>query len=151
MQDSPDKEELLDAIARFLERDVRGALLSNASSRDRDAPAKSAQALAFRVLIAANLARIAAAEIRAEDEQDLAQLDRLRALLPSIAIDDVDLARRAGRREATLRLERALCDRLRAGSLEVDFRARAFVHLRETLREKLAIGNPRFDLRDEIE
>ena len=68
MSDRPDKEILLQAVARFLEREVKGAITD--------------PRLAFRVLIAANLTSIVAAESRGEEAQQQAELHRLRALLP---------------------------------------------------------------------
>ena len=71
MQNRPDKTDLLEAVARFLERDVK--------------PAIKDPSLAFRVLIAANLAAVVAGELRVEDAATGAELDRLRALLPELA------------------------------------------------------------------
>src|SRR4051812_30641733 len=70
MQDRPAKEVLLDAIASFLLTQVK--------------PAISDPALGFRVLIAANLATVVASEIRSGDEQNAAERERLRALLPEV-------------------------------------------------------------------
>ena len=58
MQDRPSKEALLDAVATFLLEKVR--------------PAIADPGLGFRVLIAANLASVAASEIRSEGTQDAA-------------------------------------------------------------------------------
>lgn len=87
MQDVPTTAELVAAVARFLTEDVR--------------PATQDNALAFRILVAANALRIAAAELTDPP--------------PEIDSDATE-------------------DALRAG-----------------LMARLALVNPRFDLRDDIE
>jgi hypothetical protein len=133
MQDRPEKEVLLDAIANFLINQVR--------------PAISDPGLNFRVLIAANLAVIAAAEIRGEETQDPAELNRLRALLADVPPVG-DLTTRTGRYEATRALNHALAEQLKAGKVGY---AQATAHLKQTLIEKLAVNNPRFETALEIE
>jgi len=132
MQDRPDKEVLLDALANFLLTQVK--------------PAIQDPGLSFRVLIAANLAVVTASEIRGEETQDAAELKRLVELLGSTATP-------SGRSEmhAAIRgLNRELTEKLRAGSLSADQFAQATAHVRQTLLEKLAVNNPRFDISAEI-
>ena len=133
MQDRPEKEVLLDALANFLIQQVR--------------PAVSDPGLNFRVLIAANIAMQVAAEIRGEETQDAAELTRLRELLADVPIAG-DLTTRSAQLAATKQLNRELSERLKRGT--VDF-AKATAHLKQTLIEKLAVGNPRFDTSLEIE
>jgi hypothetical protein len=133
MQDRPEKEVLLDALANFLIQQVR--------------PAVSDPGLNFRVLIAANIAVQVAAEIRGEEAQDAAELRRLRELLADVPVSG-DLATRSGQQAATKVLNHALAERLKLGT--VDF-AKATEHLKQTLIEKLAVNNPRFDTALEIE
>jgi len=132
MQDGPAKEMLLDAVAAFLLQQVK--------------PAVADPALAFRVLIAANLATVAAAEIRAERGQNAAELARLQALLPEAA-----LLESAGADAAIGELNAELARRFRAGAFDAPGLARATDHIKKTLAEKLAVNNPRFDLSMEIE
>ena len=133
MQDRPEKEVLLDALANFLIQQVR--------------PAVSDPGLNFRVLIAANIAMQVAAEIRGEESQDAAELTRLRELLSDVPVSS-DLTTRSGQQVATKALNQALAERLKTGS--VDF-AKATAHLKQTLIKKLAVNNPRFDTALDIE
>jgi hypothetical protein len=125
MQDRPDKEVLLDAVASFLVQQVR--------------PAIADAGLNFRVLIAANLAGIVATEIRTGDAQDLAENERLRALLPDLGA--------AGTRE----LNRVLTDRIRSGAFDDAAIVGVTAHVKQTLMEKLAVTNPRFETMLDIE
>lgn len=133
MQDRPEKEVLLDALANFLIQQVR--------------PAVSDPGLNFRVLIAANIAMQVAAEIRGEETQDAAELTRLRELLADVPVSG-ELSTRSGQLAATKALNQALAERLKAGT--IDF-AKATEHLKQTLIEKLGVNNPRFDTALEIE
>jgi hypothetical protein len=130
MQDRPDQETLLDAVAQFLLEEVHPAL-------------EKEKRLAFRVLIAANLANVVANELRAEGGSAEEELSRLRALLP-----EVDVAGLA-RAEARRKLNRELASRLRDGRLPAG--ARVYAHVRATLLADLATANPRFDTAAEIE
>lgn len=130
MQDRPNKTEILDALATFLMREVR--------------PQVTDPALNFRVLIAANLASIVANEQRSEDTEDAAQLQRLQMLMPDVKVDG-QVPGRAGRLEAIETLNKELVTRIRGGELNDTQRAGIWIHLGETLREKLAVVNPRFD------
>ena len=137
MRDRPDKVDMLRAVARFLEKEVRPALLGEVTGTSRDV-----QALAFRVLIAAHLASVVAAEIAAEDDLDEAELTRLAALAgkePSVP------RRRTERRMAALSQTRDLAASLREGGLSEAEERRIFEHVRATLKEELAVTNPRFD------
>lgn len=143
MQDRPDKTELLGGVARFLLKDVQPHI----EGIDKG--------LAFRVLIAANLLQIVSAEVSTEEAHDAAQLQRLRALLPGVAavpgMEEGGAMDAAARRRQIVALERALCERLRAPDLGEEERAAALRHVKETLREKLRVVNPRFDTSDQIE
>jgi len=135
MQDRPDKDVLLDAMATFLLTQVR--------------PAISDPGLSFRVLIAANLANVVANEIRSEEEQDVAELTRLRDLLPEIRV--APDGTRAGTHQAIRTLNKALAERLQAGGFDAAGLSRATAHVKQTLLEKLAVNNPRFETALEIE
>jgi hypothetical protein len=137
MQQRPNKSELLLAVAQFLQEDVRPTLQN--------------PGLAFRVLIAANLAHTIAAELWAEDALAEGEIERLRALLPDVDVGTrSDLARSAGRREALTRLNRALAERIRSGTLDEEGRARAFRAVMANLRDTLLVSNPRFDAGAEV-
>ncbi len=138
MQYPPDAPTLLKAVASFLSKDVRPAIKTHDP------------ALAFRVLIAESLCRIVAGELQTEDMLDLMELGRLQALLPGVIEGDVGHSR-TERQEALDRLNNALADRLRDGAQDDAFTAAALDHLRQGLREKLMVTNPRFDTTDTIE
>jgi hypothetical protein len=135
MQDRPSKEVLLDALSTFLVQQVR--------------PTISDPALSFRVLIAANLAMVVASEIRSEEGQNAAELERLRELLPDVVVAcDATLE---GSRRAIATLNAALVERLRSGTFDAPAFARATAHVKQTLLEKLAVNNPRFETALDIE
>jgi hypothetical protein len=135
MQDRPSKEVLLDALSGFLMQQAR--------------PAIADAGLSFRTLIAANLAMVVANEIRSEETQNAAELKRLRALLPEVPIE-LD-GTRDNLRGAIHSLNVALSRRLRAGTFDVAGLTAAQAHVKQTLLEKLAVNNPRFETELEIE
>jgi Domain of unknown function (DUF6285) len=132
MQDPPDKETLLDAVALFLVGELKGAVAD--------------PKLGFRVLIAAHLTASVAAELRADEAQDAAELARLRALLPDAPGEPA-----ANCRSEIRRLNGELAARLRDGRLEGGRWQAALEHLQQTLAEKLRVVSPRFDLRPDVE
>lgn len=105
----PDKKQLLQAVAEFLMNDVR--------------PAIQDPRLSFRVLIASNLARIAATELSADDPYDVEQ--RLRW--------------------------KELAARVREGKLDEAQLDDARKQLMIELRERLQVDNPTFDLRADVD
>ncbi|MEP7120416.1 MAG: DUF6285 domain-containing protein [Byssovorax sp.] len=138
MQQRPDKTELLTAVARFLEREVK--------------PAIKDPALAFRVLIAASLTGIVAGELQTEDAATAAELSRLARILPEAATAiglEGQLATREGRKEALVSLNRALCDRIRSADFVKD--PQVWSHVTLTLRGELFTSSPRFDTSIDIE
>ena len=138
MQNRPDKAALLNAVARFLEREIK--------------PQVSDPSLSFRLLIAANLCQLVAGEIQMEDLATHAELDRLAALLPDV---DIDLAvarqSREGRVRAIEQMNRALGDHIASGAIEAAPGSAAWEHVVTTLRGELFTSSPRFDTGLEIE
>ena len=137
MQERPDKATLLEAVAKFLFADLH--------------PAVEDKRLAFRVLIAANLAATLAGELRSQDSLSLGELSRLRELYPedppgepaSMTAED----RLAAVRELNARLVRDVRERnLSAGQMAI---ARAYT--RRTIEETLTVLNPRFDTAQQID
>lgn len=125
MQDRPTAAELLDAVRGFLERDVVPAL---------DGTAK------FHARVAANVLAIVARELALEEGHILAEWQRLDALLGDASLPDDGVTRRSALRERT----DALCARIRAGDADGGpFHAAVLAHLTATVREKLAVANPR--------
>ena len=135
MQTRPDAATLLDAVATFLLEEISPKL-------------KDDKALAFRVMIAANLANVVATELRTQDERFINEARRLKALLPHAAHEEkLWSARTSERTEALLGLERELAHRLRSGKMRID--EKVLEHLTQTAKETLAAVNPRFELGDE--
>jgi hypothetical protein len=128
---------LLEAVAAFLLEEVNPKL------------ATDDKGLAFRVLIAANLANIVAQELKTHDQRFEHEAARLLELLPQ-TVDESKFKspRTEERSEALANLERELASRLRDGRVKVD--KRVLTHLIETAKETLSVTNPRFELSEEI-
>jgi hypothetical protein len=126
MQERPNKLVLLNAISRFLVEEVR--------------PALTDPRLNFRALIAAHLASVVASELSSDEESVTRELARLGRIFPDAApppTGSLD-ARRAYAAELNARLATELREGTRPAAEIANL-------LRESLREKLAIENPRFD------
>jgi hypothetical protein len=135
MQDLPNKVTLLEALAHFLETQVR--------------PALKDPSLAFRARIAAHLAEAVAREVKSDEAQDLAELARLQTLLGQ---QEASPPRSSEQRKgAILLLNRELSKRLRKGDLDERTMTEARAHVKATLIEKLKVTQPRFDTSLEIE
>lgn len=134
MQDRPDLETMLGAVARFLDQEA--------------VPATTDSGVAFRLRIAAHLCAMAAREIHREGEDDAADLDALEALLGQEAsLAGAERRDRIARRQALRMLERQLGDQIAAGDDDPDASHEV---LRAMLARRLRVANPRFDLRDEL-
>ncbi len=132
MRERPDKPALLEAIAAFLEKEVR--------------PAVPDAALGFRVLVAANLAAVAARELQGEDEPLEAELARLRALLPDAAAAKTVAPFAKDHRSAIAALRRELARRIREGEIPSARGSAVWDHVRRTVRDELRLTSPRFDV-----
>lgn len=125
MQDRPTVAELLEAVRGFLERDALEALEGTAK---------------FHARVAVNVLAIALRELELEPAQLAAEWRRLDALLGTVPAPSDPVALRSGLRDRT----EALCERIRRGDADAEpFRAAVLVHARETVREKLAVANPK--------
>jgi len=125
MLERPDEPALLEALAKFLLADLH--------------PAVKDKKLAFRVLIAANIAGTLATQLRTQDERRAAELSRLRALLG------------AGPERSLRELNAALVEKLRSGGLAAEELEKISAHVKQTLQEALSVVNPSFDTSVEIE
>jgi len=137
MQQRPTKPALLQAIARFLISEVY--------------PNVPDKRLNFRVLIAANLANMVAAEMESEHTLMEAEMARLAELMP-------DAVARHGAPQSDIErwrflseLNRELAARIRQRRLSSAEKRRAWAHVKETLIRTLAVDNPRFDTAPDIE
>lgn len=123
MHDSPQPEQLLAAVARFL--------------RDEAGPALATQgdgALAYQARVAANMLDIARRQAMLGPAADAAELQRLQALLGRPAGDSDDLAA----------LNRELAARLADGSMPTGHPG-LVDHLWRTTLDKLAVDQPGYD------
>lgn len=134
MRQTPTKEELLGAVADFLDGAVRPAL------EDRG--------LAFRLRIATNLLRTVSMECVGEDAADREELQGLRWLLKTEGDPPADRkSLRRALRESTAQLAAGLKDGvIPDGDLDS-----VGAHLRATLAVDLSLINPRFDRSPDIE
>ena len=133
MQDSPSKLQLLRSVSAFLKHELR--------------PLLDDKGLQFRALIAANLVRIVADELKQEDDDDALEFQALLTLL-SQASHPTALQGEA-RKEAITALRQTLARQIRQGEL-VDKEA-TFRFLKDNLKTKLSVVNPRFSTELEIE
>ena len=128
MQDRPTALELLEAVRGFLEADVLPVL----EGRRR-----------FLALVAANVLGIVGRELAGEEEVLLAEWQGLGRLLgdETITVPARLGALRAGVRERTT----SLAERIRRGEADgVPLAEATRAHVRETVREKLRVANPRY-------
>ncbi len=137
MQQRPDPATVLEAMAAFLQREL--------------APEVPDKALAFRTLVAANVAAVLAAEARADDALAAAELARIEGLLGAGATDRARAGTGLARRQAIGELDVALARALAAGTLSREVGGPLWRHARATLAERLAVTSPRFDRRDDCE
>jgi hypothetical protein len=143
-QDRATADELLTGVAAFLRDEVLPQL--NGAS-------------AYKCRVAANILAIVQREFTLGDRADRAELAGLQALLGNDrdargeVIDDIAVRMLQAlvgqdRDECDTRAaldagNAELCARIRAGALD-DRRAEVFAHVRRTVRDKLAIANPKY-------
>ena len=128
MQDRPTALELLEAVRGFVEADVVPVL----EGRRR-----------FLALVAANVLGIVGRELAGEEEALLAEWERLGRLLGDETVPPP--ARLATLRTGVQERTASLAERVRRGEADVGPRAEATrAHVRETVREKLRVANPRY-------
>ena len=133
MQLRPDQSTLLEAVAQILLGDVL--------------PHVTDKALAFKVMIAANLTGMVAQELRTDDARFQGEVMRLQALLPGVVDGDAGkLPTHAARVDAITRLNAALADGLRNNRFTPSQLKDITAHVKQTAVETLQTTNPRFDL-----
>lgn len=134
MQDAPDKEAILLALAKFLDREVR--------------PLVKEPRAAFRVLVGAHLAFTAAMESMDEDADLDAELERLRGLTKDTSPKPDS---RPERKRRVVLLEERLAARIREPKTSREELAIIREALKETLLAKLRVNSPRFDTRAHLD
>lgn len=124
MQDRPTTQELISAVAQFLNTEL--------------APTLNDPRLKFRALVAANVLRIVARELEMSDAQLRAERARLNELLNENASGEIT-------RADVENLTRALARKIRAGEADKgSFHDAAFAHVEQTVIEKLQVANPKY-------
>jgi hypothetical protein len=128
VQDRPDKRELIEAVASFIEREI--------------VPFIPEARLRFRSLVAANVLNIVARELAAGDIPLREEWQRLTSLLGR---DEQPPDREADLRAEVLAFSRELCAQIRAGNADESPRyEQVFDHAEATVIEKLRVANPRY-------
>ena len=135
MQERPNKLVLLSAISRFLVEEAR--------------PALADPRLSFRALIAAHLASVVASELSSDEDAVTREIARLGRIFPDAGPPPTGTL--DARREFAIGLNVRLAAELREGTRPAAQLPEIAAILRESLREKLAIENPRFDTSPTIE
>jgi hypothetical protein len=124
MQDRPTALELLKAVERFLDEQV----VPNTEGTIR-----------FHARVSANVMRIVARELEQQEEGLSAEWTRLDELLGTADRPETLIALREGVQGRT----EELCRRIRTGEADSGpFRDQVMAHVRQTVRDKLAVTNP---------
>ncbi len=124
MQDRPNIDELLEAVAGFLQDDV----MASTSGR-----------LNFHARVAGNVLQMLRRELALEEPALRREWDGLNELLGAAAEPPTLVEWRA----ATVVRNEELAMRIREGEMDgVDRRRAVMAHLRAVMRDKLAVSNP---------
>lgn len=129
MQNRPTAAELLEAVRELLTAEIM--------------PTIREDGLRFRVLIAANILAIVGRELTAGDEPLNEEISRLSGLLPRAYIAPEDPAH-----DTILALNRQLAKAIRKAAADSPLLmvgGKAWEHIMDTLRDQLAVANPKFD------
>jgi hypothetical protein len=138
MQNLPDRDVLLQAVAGFLMRDV--------------VPAIDDRGTAFRVRIAAHLVATVSRELQSEEADDAAQIGRLAAVLGAGEGGASGSAHSRAARHAIVReLELAVVAAARAADPDSDSALVLRRAVQADLAARLRVVNPRFDRAVDVE
>ena len=118
MQDVPSAAELLEAVHAFLEGDIFPIVEGRAK---------------FHTRVAMNVLKIVERELELSGDADLRERSGIEALFERSVESD----------ESLLDLNKELAGKIREGNLSAS-RVELFAHLRSTLKDKLAIANPKY-------
>lgn len=125
MQDRPSVDELLEAVAGFLQDDV----MPNTSGR-----------ISFHARVASNVLQTLRRELASEEEY----LEREWAGLDALLGEEPRPASLAAARAELTRRNEALSQRIREGAADEDsMRQSLLTHLRTVTRDKLAVSDPK--------
>jgi hypothetical protein len=121
-QDRGTAGELLAGVEAFLRTDVLPQLTGGN---------------VYKCRVAANILSIVQRELALADSADQNERRRLEALLRTVPDPELPSA------AALDQLNAELCRNIRSGALD-DHRAAVFVHVKQTVQDKLRIANPRY-------
>jgi hypothetical protein len=124
MQDRPNVDELLEAVAGFLQDDV----LPNTTGR-----------LSFHARVAGNVIQMLRRELSLEEDHMAREWTGLNGLIGPVERP----ASLAAARVQLVARNQELAERIRNGVAdEPEFRSALLAHLRSVMRDKLAVSNP---------
>lgn len=130
MQDRPNQQELIEAVAQFLTEEILPLTAENPR-------------LKFRTLIAANVLSIVVRELNESEPLLRAEWQRLARLFGQAQTEVPDHPFQL--RQSIEDYNRELCSQIRAGRADSgEWSERLVAHLQATVYEKLQIANPRF-------
>ncbi len=128
MQDRPEAPDLLDAVADLLMKEVMPLVKDN-------------DAVAYKTLVSWNMLGVVARELRNGEAADNRELENVVKLLGET--NPGELATAGEKREALSKLNHKLADKIRSDKTS-DPDSEAWKHVKEMLKDKLNIANPRF-------
>lgn len=141
MQDRPEAPDLLDAIADLMIKEVLPLVQKHGDD-----------ALAYKTLVSWNMLGVVARELRGGEDTLNHEIARMEALAE---LKDWAAARSAGESAPDASYQAKMAS-VRAGNAELARQIREqkigpdntalWEHVRQTLKEKLAVSNPRFSL-----
>ena len=124
MQDRPNYDELLEAVASFLTTDV----MPNTTGRTN-----------FHARVAANVVEMVRRELASEEDHLVREWEGLAGLLG----EEAHPATLAALRDALLRRNEDLSARIRRGDADTGpFRQQVLAHLRAVTHDKVSVTNP---------
>ena len=125
MLDRPDAAELMDALAAFLDHTVVPSFEGGRR---------------FHALVAANIARIVARELRVGDQLVDEELDDLRDLLGTHGADEPRAPK-----ERLFDLRREVCARIESGAMDDEpERSRVLAYVKRSIARRLDVDNPKY-------
>ncbi|GIX40746.1 MAG: hypothetical protein KatS3mg129_0479 [Leptospiraceae bacterium] len=128
MQYKPENQDLLEAIAEFLRKDI----LSYVKERDD---------LVYKTLVSWNMLNVVIRDLEKEELYLIKEIERLSDLL-NISLE-IPLTLKE-KREKVKDLNRKLCELIKNQKISIEHPI--WEHVKKTLIENLSISNPRFQL-----
>jgi|SRR5579863_8321436 len=127
MQDRPTSIELLEAAAKFVDRELVPAIEG---------------ARQFQARVVANVMRIVAREIEMEERL---LFDEVETLISLIGAEKPHLHERGKLREFAVKLSEELSERIKKGEADAgEWRAKVLAGVRKIVEDKLRVANPRY-------